>query len=51
MIETAHREDGLVRLTTKGGISMADRLLGGGGTPVNDVTEAAVRDLLDKLFK
>jgi hypothetical protein len=37
--------------TTKGGISMAERLFGGGGAPLNDVTEAAVDDLLRQLFK
>jgi hypothetical protein len=37
--------------TTKGGISFGDRLLGGGGEPMNKVTEDAVRDLLNKLFK
>lgn len=37
--------------STKGGISFKDRLLGGGGNPMNDVTEKAVNDLLDKLFK
>jgi TolB-like protein len=37
--------------TTKGGISLGDRMLGGGGAPMNDVTEAAVNDLLDKLLK
>jgi hypothetical protein len=37
--------------TTKGGVSMKDRLLGGGGVPLNDATEAAVDDLLDKMFK
>lgn len=37
--------------TTKGGVSMADRLLGSSGTPMNQVTEAAVDDLLAKLFK
>lgn len=37
--------------TTKGGISMGDRLLGGGGRPMNEITESAVGDLLDKLFK
>ncbi len=37
--------------TTRGGISMTDRLFGGGGTPLNDVTEAAVDDLLNKMFK
>jgi hypothetical protein len=37
--------------TTKGGLSFGDRLLGSGGSPLNDVTEAAVLDLLEKLFK
>jgi polysaccharide biosynthesis protein PelC len=37
--------------TTKGGIGFWDRMLGGGGEPMNKVTEDAVRDLLNKLFK
>ena len=37
--------------TTKGGISIWDRLLGGGGRPMNDITEKAVDDLINKLFK
>ena len=37
--------------TTQGGIGFGDRLLGGGGEPMNKVTEDAVRDLLNKLFK
>ncbi len=37
--------------TTKGGVSMADRLLGSSGAPMNEVTEAAVDDLLGKLLK
>ena len=36
--------------TTKGGISMKDRLLGGGGQPMNDITEEAVNDILNKFF-
>lgn len=36
--------------STEGGISTADRLFGGGGQPINAVTEKAVKDLLDKLF-
>jgi hypothetical protein len=36
--------------TTKGGISMADRLLGSGGQPMNEVTQAAVNDLINKLL-
>jgi TolB-like protein len=37
--------------TTRGGVSFKDRMLGGGGDPLNDVTEAAVDDLLKKLLK
>jgi hypothetical protein len=29
---------------------MWDRLFGGGGRPMNDVTQAAVDDLINKLF-
>lgn len=36
--------------STKGGITMKDRLLGGGGDPLNDVTVKAIDDLIDKLF-
>lgn len=36
--------------STKGGVSTLDRLFGGGGEPMNIVTEKAVEDLLDKLF-
>lgn len=37
--------------STKGGIDMWDRLLGGGGRPMNDVTRDAVNDVIQKLFK
>ena len=37
--------------STKGGITFGDRLLGGGGEPMNVVTEKAVDDIIDKLFK
>lgn len=36
---------------TKGGVSPAARLFGGGGEPMNEVTTKAVDDLLDKLFR
>jgi len=36
--------------TTEGGISFGDRLLGAGGRPMNDVTEKAVIDVINKLF-
>jgi hypothetical protein len=37
--------------TTKGGITFLDRLLGGGGQPMDIVTVRAVNDLINKLFK
>jgi len=37
--------------STKGGISVWDRLFGSGGEPMNDVTMAAIDDILNKLFK
>ena len=36
--------------STKGGVSASDRLFGGGGQPMNGVTEAAVKELMDSLF-
>ena len=37
--------------TTKGGIGTSERMFGGGGAPLNDVTQEAIDDLLDKLFR
>jgi len=37
--------------STKGGVSTSDRLLGGGGEPMNKVTEKAIDDLIDKMFR
>src|SRR5436190_21308516 len=37
--------------STKGGIGFSERLLGGGGAPMNAVTEEACLDLLDQLFR
>ena len=36
--------------STKGGITFVDRLLGGGGEAMNNVTEDVINDLLNKLF-
>lgn len=33
-----------------GGVSLADRMFGGGGRPMDEVTRKAVRKLLDRLF-
>jgi hypothetical protein len=51
MIEKESRKVVWSASTTKGGISMWDRLLGGGGQPMNDVTKAAVDDLINKLLR
>ena len=37
--------------STKGGIGFLDRLFGGGGEPMNDVTEKTVKDVVNNLFK
>ncbi len=37
--------------STKGGVKTVDRLFGGGGKPMNDVTEEAAIDLINKLYK
>jgi len=36
--------------STRGGVTLWDRLIGGGGEPMDTVTVRAVNDLLDKLF-
>jgi hypothetical protein len=37
--------------STKGGVTTTDRLLGGGGKPMNIVTEEAVIDLINQLYR
>lgn len=51
MIETQTGKIVWTASSTKGGISIWDRLLGGGGQPMNQITEKAVNDLINKLFK
>ena len=51
MIETQTGKVVWSASSTKGGVSFTDRLLGGGGAPMNEVTEKAVNAILDKLFK
>ena len=51
MIETQTGKIVWTASSTKGGISIWDRLFGGGGQPMNVVTERAVNDLVNKLFK
>jgi hypothetical protein len=53
-LQMLERSSGLVvwsASSTKGGIKIWDRLFGGGGRPMNVVTDKAVNDLLDKLFQ
>ena len=50
MIEKESRKIIWSAATTKGGISVWDRLFGGGGQPMEDVTQAAVDDIIKKLF-
>ena len=50
MIEKESRKVIWSASTTKGGISIWDRLFGGGGQPMEDVTQAAVDDIIKKLF-
>ena len=50
LIEIQTRKVVWTASTTKGGIDTWDRLFGGGGRPMNDVTEAAIDDLLNKLL-
>lgn len=38
-------------VATKGGVGAGDRLFGGGGKPMNDVTLDAVRELISRLMK
>jgi polysaccharide biosynthesis protein PelC len=51
MIEAGSQKIVWSASSTKGGISIKDRLLGGGGRPMNEITEEAVNDLINKLFQ
>ena len=51
MIETQSQRIVWTASATEGGISIWDRLFGAGGEPMNDVTMAAVNNVLDKLFQ
>lgn len=53
-LQMIERETGRIVWTassSRGGVSFKDRLLGGGGKPMNDVTEEVVSELIDKLFQ
>lgn len=51
MIEKESRKVVWSASTTKGGVSIWDRMFGGGGQPMNDVTKAAVDDIINKLLR
>ena len=51
MIEAQTQRVVWAAATTQGGISTWDRLLGGGGQPMNNVIQAAINDLISKLFQ
>lgn len=50
MIETPTQKTVWTASSTKGGISIWDRLFGSGGEPMNNVTKEAIDDLINKLF-
>jgi hypothetical protein len=51
MIETQTGKVVWTDSSTRGGISIWDRLFGGGGKPMNKVTEKAINDLISRLLK
>jgi hypothetical protein len=51
MVETASGKVVWSASTTKGGVTMMDRLFGSGGSALNEVTDEAVDDLIEKLFR
>lgn len=51
MIETQTGRVVWSAATTRGGIGIMDRLFGGGGEPMNDITEKSVNDIITKLFQ
>lgn len=51
MIETTSGKVVWTATSTRGGIGFWDRMFGGGGEPMNKITEEAVSDLIAKLFK
>jgi hypothetical protein len=51
MLETATGKTVWAASTSKGGVTLGNRLFGTGGPPLNQVTEAAVDDLINSMFK
>jgi polysaccharide biosynthesis protein PelC len=50
MIETQSGRTVWNATTSRGGIGFIDRLFGGGGQAMNEISEQAVHDLIDQLF-
>ncbi len=51
MMETETGKTVWTASSTKGGVTVWHRLFGGGGEPMDRVTEKAIHDLVNKLFK
>ncbi|HZV81768.1 MAG TPA: GNA1162 family protein [Geobacteraceae bacterium] len=50
MVETQTGRIIWTTTATSGGIGVSDRLFGGGGRPMNEITEKAVNEIISKLF-
>ncbi len=50
MVETQTGRVVWTATATEGGIGVTDRLFGGGGRPMNEITEKAVNEIINKLF-
>jgi hypothetical protein len=50
MLETQSGRTVWNATSSRGGIGFSDRLFGGGGQPMNDISEQAVNDLINQLF-
>jgi hypothetical protein len=50
MIETQTGRVVWTSTATEGGIGLTDRMFGGGGRPMNEITEKAVNEIINKLF-
>lgn len=50
MIEKESRKVVWTASSTQGGVSIKDRLIGAGGRPMNEITNVAIDDILNKLF-
>jgi polysaccharide biosynthesis protein PelC len=51
MVETQTGKIVFSASSTRGGVGVRDRLIGGGGKPMENITEEAVDDIIGKLFR